>query len=164
MAYSNIKDSSPKHRIYYTYSSHNTHMIHKSFSMASNYYEASSFILKKAFCTTQSSTPKVSCETDRNNKENVTFCHSTARCGELYCSPGERLRVSLAMANGFLAWRSVIGLSPWRAGLLAWQAMKICSSWRATSLAWRTMSEQSTGLRTFSPKIPIFTMLSPKFD
>jgi len=30
MAYSNIKDSSRKHHIYYTYSSLNTHMIHKS--------------------------------------------------------------------------------------------------------------------------------------
>jgi len=27
------------------------------------------------------------------NKENVTFCHSTARYGELYCSPREQLQV-----------------------------------------------------------------------
>jgi len=45
MAYSNIKYSSLKHHIYYTYSSHNTHMIHKSFSTTSNYHEVSSPII-----------------------------------------------------------------------------------------------------------------------
>jgi len=78
--------------------------------------------------------------------ENVTFCNSTGRHGELNCSPGERLQASLAMAEGFLpgetlrvrrhgelnlAWRKVSGLSPWRAksrlasdaGLSLWRAM-----------------------------------------
>jgi len=45
MAYSNIKDSSLKHHVYYTYNSHNTHMIHKSFPTTSNYHEASSQII-----------------------------------------------------------------------------------------------------------------------
>jgi len=54
-------------------------------------------------------------ETDCINLENVTLCHSTSHHGELNCSPGERLQVSLAMAEGFLAWRNVTGSSPWRA-------------------------------------------------
>jgi len=65
---------------------------------------------------------------------------------------------------GLLAWRSITGLSLRRAGLLAWRAMMASSPWRATILVWQTMTEQGTGLRTFSPKIPIFTMFNPKFD
>jgi len=44
------------------------------------------------------------------NKGNVTFCHSTARCGEWDCSPREWLRVSLAMASGIACLASIQGL------------------------------------------------------
>ena len=73
--------------------------------------------------------------------------------------------------------RDYRSLSPWRedlsrdvTGSSLWRAKSRLAE-RCGSVAMasyvspgRTMSEQTTGLRTFSPKILFFIMLSPKFD
>jgi len=98
MSYSNIKDSSLKHHIYYTYSSHNTHMVHKSFSTASNYYEASSQIIiyiKNNFLyyPKLNSQSLVRNRSQQQRKRDILSQH---------CSPWRAL---------LLAWREITGLS-----------------------------------------------------
>ena len=85
---------------------------------------------------------------------------------------------SMVYDYSILSWRNVTGASPWRAksrlagdeSMSLWRAMSRLAE-RCGSVAMAsyvspggTMSEQTTGLRTFSPKILFFIMLSPNYD
>jgi len=93
-----FKDSSLRHHIYYTYSSHNTHMIHKSLSTTSNYHEVSSQIIiyiKKSFLyyPKLNSQSLVQKRSQQQRKRDILSQH---------CSLWRAL---------LLAWREVTGLS-----------------------------------------------------
>jgi len=156
---STLKNSSFKHHIYYSYSSHNTHMIHKSLSTTLNLHKASLQIFIYNIVTFQYYPRFSSQGLVRNrsqNTGNVRICHSAGRYGELYCSLGEAITSPSPWRVGFLAWRSVTVPSLWRVGLLAWRAMRGCSPWRATILAWRNGDRTGYGITNFFTKNPNF--------
>jgi len=94
----------------------------------------------------------------------MTICHNEAHYGELYCSPRERLQVP---RHGELDCSPGEALRFSRYGELGCSPGEWWGDARRGELRFslgETMTEQGTGLRTFSPKIPIFTMINPKFD
>jgi len=111
-----LKNSSFKHHIYYSYNSHNTHMIHKSLSTTLNLHKASLEIVIYNIVSFQYY-PRFSSQGFVRNRSqntgNVTICHSAARYGELYCSPGEAITGPSPWRVGLLARRSITGLSLW---------------------------------------------------
>jgi len=96
------------------------------------------------------------------NKENVTFCHSTARYGELYCSPREQLQVPR-----YGEWDCSPRERPGSTRCGEWD----CSPrerWRFTRRGELRCSpkasdeQQVTGLQIFTPKVPNPIMLNLK--
>jgi len=106
------KDSSLKHHIYYTYSSHNTHMIHKSFSTTSNYHKTSLQIIiyiktSLLYYPKLNSQSLVRNRSQQQRKRDILSQH---------CSLWRAL---------MLAWREITGLSPWRVDFAPSEASRV---------------------------------------